>query len=328
MNVEQARRYIIEQVAKMDSSYEEFEVQFMGGEPLMEFPLIREVSEWLWQQNFQIPLVQIFISTNGTLLSESMKSWFSQNKERICMGLSFDGTRLMQNVNRCDSAAIVDLRYFASTWPRQSVKMTLSPATLPHLYSGVQFLYESGFNEIAVDLAMGKNVDWKQEHLSVLYQQLTQLEDFYLAHPSFSLISILDIDVLQPLRKNSQIKKCSCGEQLVCVDCDGQEYACHLFSPVAATREQAVASQQIEFSNYERFISDQCKPCLLASVCTMCYGMNYICNGSISEQFSFTCQAFKIQYLIACDLQRRRAEIRGDKTFVQQIDSVLEQFKN
>lgn len=328
MTALQAKRYICEQVEKLDESYEEFEVQFMGGEPLMVFPLIREVSEWLWQQDFKKPLAQIFIPTNGTLLTENIKSWCVQHKDEVCLGLSFDGNRLMQNKNRSNSASQVDLSFFATTWPHQSVKMTLSPETLDYLYDGARFLHDEGFKEIAVDLAMGKDVKWKQEHLKILSIQLRRLSDFYIEHRDLKPISMLGLDVLQPLRQNQRLKKCSCGENLVCIDYDGQEYACHVFSPITASKPQAKESQKIDYSQHERFISEQCKECLLSSVCTICYGMNLICNGDISQQSSFTCQSFKIQYLIACELQMRLAESKDDAITQQQIAYIVKQIKN
>lgn len=325
MTTAQAQQYILEQVAKLDDSYDEFEVQFMGGEPLVVFPLIREISEWLWMQTFPVPLVQIFIPTNGTLLNEDMKRWFSAHREEITLGLSFDGNRLMQNRNRSDSAAQVDVAYYAKTWPRQSVKMTLSPDTISLLYDGVLFLYDIGFKEITVDLAMGKQVKWEQQHLKLLSEQLSLLADYYVQHENVVPISMLGIDVLQPLREQQRKKKCSCGENLVCVDCDGQEYACHVFSPITASRQQASDSQKIDFTKQEDFISEQCRECLLSSVCTKCYGMNFICNGRITQQSAFTCQSFKIQYLIACDLQLRLAKIRNDQHVQQQIEHIINQ---
>lgn len=324
----QAKNYICEQVEKLDNSYEEFEVQFMGGEPLMVFPLIREVSEWLWQQVFKKPLAQIFIPTNGTLLTEDIKKWCTQYKDKVCLGLSFDGNRLMQNRNRSNSASQVDLSFFVATWPRQSVKMTLSPETLDYLYDGVLFLHDEGFKEIAVDLAMGADVNWKQEHLKSLSVQLRRLSDFYIEHRDPEPISMLGIDVLQPLRKNQRMKKCCCGEDLVCIDYDGVEYACHVFSPITASKQQAAESRKLDFSQHELFISGQCKECLLSSVCTRCYGMNFICNGSITQQSAFTCQSFKIQYFIACDFQMRLAKSRDDEKTQQQIEYIIKQIKN
>lgn len=325
MSANDAMRYIQQQVALLKSSYYELEVQFMGGEPLMAFSLIKEVSEWLWKENFNIPLVQIFVPTNGTLLNDEMKAWFSQHKEQICLGLSFDGNRLMQNINRSQSSSLVDLKFFAQTWPNQSVKMTISPETLPLLYDGVMFFYEQNIFNVAVDLAMGKNVEWKHKHLALLAEQLQRLSSYYITNPSTPRISMLDLDIAQVLNRESN-KKCSCGEDLVCIDFDGTAYACHVFAPITAPKNLANSSREIDFANSKSKVSYPCDKCLLFPLCTFCYGMNYLQTGDITKQSAFTCQAFKIQFLATCDLQQQIASQTKDVHKTEIINKIVSLF--
>lgn len=331
MTVSDAKRYISEQVSKIDlDKFDEFDVQFMGGEPLMRFSLISDVSEWLWNQTWPLPLAQVFAPTNGTLLNDDMKQWLSSHNDRICLGLSFDGNQIMQDKNRSGSFSSIDLAYFANTWPNQSIKMTLSPQTLPYLYQGVVFLREKGFREIVVDLAMGSSIKWDSCHLQVWATQLQQLADYFLENSQFPPVSLLDIDVLNVLRKESRQKKCGCGEQIVCIDTDGKEYACHLFAPITVQQSIAKASQQLNFVHYTDFENDVCRGCLLSPLCTTCYGMNFLTTGDITRQAPFTCQAFKIQFFIACDMNYRLAQ-RNKNTekmsFIEEIIKKIESLK-
>lgn len=323
MSISNAKLYISEVVNSLDESYQSFEVQFMGGEPLLQFPLIKEVSEWLWQAYFPISLDCEFAPTNGTLIDQEMKKWFSANRDRICLGLSFDGNRLMQNVNRSNSATQVDLDFFKNTWPNQSVKMTISPNTISMLRDGVVFLHKQGFRHITADLAMGKEVVWKDEHLKLYRQQLGLLSDYYLEHPQIPRLSLLNLDIRSLFLDNDNKKKCSCGEDLVCIDTDGTEYACHLFSPATMSEEQAKASLAIDFTDHSAFIPDDCGDCLLFLQCPCCYGMNFLCYGNVSTQSAFTCQAFKIQFLANCELQHRLAITRNDKETINLIDKII-----
>lgn len=115
MSTAKAMDIISQQLNLLDDAVDTFEIQFMGGEPLLEFPLIKEVSEWVWDMNIQNRKIILFAPTNGTLLNTEMKHWFSRNKDRITLGLSFDGDMIMQNINRSDSFKNVDLRYFVNT---------------------------------------------------------------------------------------------------------------------------------------------------------------------------------------------------------------------
>lgn len=55
-----------------------------------------------------------------------MKNWFNLNKSRIILGLSYDGTDFMQDINRSGSSKFIDKKFFLETYPKQSVKMTIS----------------------------------------------------------------------------------------------------------------------------------------------------------------------------------------------------------
>lgn len=314
------QRLVLSQVESLPEEYDSFEIHFMGGEPLLEFPLIREISEWLWSQSFKKILTMIYAPTNGTLLTAEIRNWASSNKDRFCLGLSFDGDSSMQNVNRSKSASKVDLKFFSSTWPKQSVKMTVSPSTVNSLADGVKYLHNNGFISVVTDLAMGKEIGWEAQHLKTLSNQLDELSKFYVQERTNCHMSMLDIDIfgLEMPQDNTQ-KSCSCGEDLSCIDLNGEEYACHLFSPVALPIDRAKESQSIEFDNYHILQSKVCQKCVLNCLCNHCYGMNYICTGDVTKADPFHCAAFKIMFTANCRHQLRIAKQDNDKVAFERI---------
>lgn len=327
MSLSQAKSFLLREIEALGTEYSEFEVQFMGGEPLMAFPMLKNLSEWLWKQSFHQKLSHIFVVTNGTLVDETNKKWFSDNKERFCLGLSFDGNRLMQDLNRSCSSHRVDLDFFVKTWPRQTVKVTISPKTLPLLAEGIRSLHQAGFASITADLAMGMNVEWGKSHLALLNQQLHLLMDYYLQEPSLHPFSLLDIDVERILLPSENIRKrCGCGEDLVCVDCDGTSYACHLFSPVAISETEARwIKENTDFHNHKAFVPNGCERCLLYPACTVCSGMNYICNKDIQKQLPFTCQSFKMIFMACCEFQLRLAKQSGNTGKRLRMEKIVKQ---
>ena len=216
MNAAKAKGIIREQIEALDDEYEVVEIQFMGGEPLLEFPLIKECAEWLWSTPITDKQMMLFAPTNGTLLTNDMKEWFAKNKDRIHLGLSFDGDMAMQNANRSSSFHNVDLDFFVKTWPNQSVKMTISPDTISNMADGVKFLHQIGFKYISADLAMGDSVGWTKEKHCIYQTELKKLIEFYLANPQLIPFSMLRVDVntiMHPKTENH--KTCSCGEDMV-----------------------------------------------------------------------------------------------------------------
>lgn len=325
MGAAKAKQIITEQLSLLGDDYDSVEIQFMGGEPLLEFPLIKEISEWLWSLSMNKKLMVLFAPTNGTLLNEEMKSWFSANRERIHLGLSFDGNQTMQDINRSKSHKNVDLNYFVKTWADQSVKMTISPKTINNLSDGVVYLHRKGFNYISADLAMGPSLLWSNASLRDYQLELRKLIKFYLENPRLIPFSMLRLEISPAIfRKRKNVKTCSCGEDMVCVDWTGKSYACHLFSPVAIPIDKAERSNRLyNFSNQSQFNSDSCSKCILNNVCNHCYGMNYLCSDDITKPSPFHCSAFKIMFAANCRFRLMQAEKNNDENTVSEITSIL-----
>ncbi len=325
MNAHRAKQIVSEQVNNLNESYDSVEIQFMGGEPLLEFSLIKEVSEWLWEAPIEKKLKVLFAPTNGTLLTEEMKAWFYRNRKKINLGLSFDGDIDMQNRNRSASFDKVDLDFFAKTWPDQSVKMTISPETISNLSKGVKFLHAKGFRYISADLAMGPSVKWTTDALKQYQKELDNLSNFYVEHTDLIPFSMLRLDIMSiSKRKSSNVKTCSCGEDLVCVDWTGKTYACHLFSPVSIPIEKARKSNEIyDFSNHAQFDSPICSKCALNNLCNHCYGMNYLCTGEANKPDAFHCRAFKLLFAANCRFRLMMAEKQNDTHLQRQISKLL-----
>ncbi len=324
MTAKKAKLIIQEQMSSLNDDYDSVEIQFMGGEPLLEFSLIQEVSEWLWSSPFASKVMALFAPTNGTLLTCEMKTWFTENKDKIHLGLSFDGNIDMQNTNRSSSFDKVDLSYFASTWPEQSVKMTISPETISHLAEGVKYLHNKGFKYISADLAMGPTINWSKQSLVSYKQELNKLALYYLENPMLIPFSMLRVNIESIGRSKHNVKTCSCGEDMICVDWTGKTYACHLFSPVSLPMDKAVKSNhKYTFSDHSQFESPICAKCILNVSCNHCYGMNYICTDDISRPSPFHCNAFKILFVENCKFRLAQAEQNNDTKALQSINQVI-----
>ena len=326
ITVKKAKQYLKEQIFCIENEYDSFEVQFMGGEPLLKFSLIKELSEWLWSTEWPKQLLTIYIPTNGTLLNKTRKEWFSTNRERICLGLSFDGNLTMQDKNRSCSSKKIDLNFFASTWPEQSVKLTISPDTINSLSDGVLFLNKYGFSHISADLAMGGNIKWNSGHLFAFRNQIriisNNIQKGTLPETVFSMLS-LPILSMKTICKEYSGKQCNCGESLICVDIDGKVYPCHLFTPLSAGKHNSIEEIfDVDFADHSLFNLGKCKDCLINAICNNhCYGMNYKTYGSLSNSSLFHCQAFKLLFIENCLLQYKLAE-KKDNDFIK--NNILE----
>lgn len=330
MSVESAKKVLQRAIEALDDSYDSIIVQFMGGEPMLNFDLIKEVSEWLWSQNLKVKIKNVHAPTNGTILTPEMKEWLVTNKERFSLALSFDGNRLMHNINRSGSADVIDMRFFAETFPDVAVKMTLSPDTIGYFYEGYRYLHEQGFNEIGPSLAIGDNVGWEKKHLRIMNEQLDLLIQYFIDNPEVRRVGNFALPVWNILDPEAPDLACRVGRDIVCYDCDERAYPCHIFSPIAMEREMSDKSTKIDFEE-TRKISGPCTHCLLNKVCSRCFGINYRDRGDCMMPSAFDCAQFKLFFYANCKLQSMLAFMNNDKemqAIMSKVNNVLKHIKS
>ena len=322
MSAETAKSCLKKTIESLNEDYDSVIVQFMGGEPILSFDLIKEVSEWIWSQSFKVSVRNVHAPTNGTILTPDIKEWLKTNKDRFSLALSFDGDRLMQNLNRSGSSDCIDLSFFAETFPNVSVKMTLSPTTIGHFYEGYKFLIEHGFKQIGPTLAIGDNIGWRKEHLQILKCQLDLLVDYFVNHPEIERVGNMALPVWDILYEDALDHTCRVGRDIVCYDYNGKEYPCHIFSPIAMNIEKALKSTTIDFEEIRNHPSP-CKKCKLNKVCSRCFGINFRDRGDCMMPSAFDCAQFKLFFFANCKIQTRLAIKNGDCQMQDLMNKVI-----
>ena len=120
---------IIDKEIQNREMFEGFEFDLFGGEPFLEFELIKQITEYVCEKLCGYPHT-IFLTTNGTLVHGEIQKWLLKHKDCVVCGLSLDGTREMHNINRSNSFDKIDIDFFAQNYPMQDNKMTISNTLL------------------------------------------------------------------------------------------------------------------------------------------------------------------------------------------------------
>ncbi len=317
-----------EEFSKENDKFDNITIQFMGGEPLLRFDLIRDICEWIWQQEFPIPITNISFPTNGTLLNAEMYKWFIENRDRIHPQLSFDGNRIMQDVNRSNSSEKVDLEFFAHYFPHDGVKMTLSPQTIGSLSEGVIFLHNLGFTYVEANPAYGRSINWDKHHVELLMTELNKMVDYYMEHPNLTPMHLISLPVWMVLDEDREPSHCQLGDKLVCYDCDGKSYPCHFFSPITLDDKKLKQSTELNFKEIHNKLSSSCSKCFLKTICLTCYGSNFLDTGSCINQSAFTCAQFKIYFFVSCRYHLLDANRTNDEQKKALITKILKIIKD
>ncbi len=300
MDTELAKKIILKeaQFVKESADFEEMEIDFMGGEPFMNFPLIKKIVEWLEGGVIDIPYI-CFATTNGTLLTDEIKNWLREHKNAINLGASYDGNSEMQSTNRGTDKYKLDLDFFHELWANQPFHMTISKETLPNLAKGVLDIHKKGYK---VEGALAEGVDWTIQDALLYREQLFILKNAYLKNTALTPFNILTkyVSVFYSAdTEKVQEKWCGTGKYMATYDIDGKKYGCHMFTPIVLG-DKAILSDSVD---WDKTADDYCKTCVLRNFCPTCAGFNYKYRGSLAARDRRWCPMILAEAITACEFQ-------------------------
>ena len=309
MNFDVAKTIIDRVSHQYDTNNAHIEFLLFGGEPLLRFSLIQSIVQYL-RSSAELPHYNVFAPTNGTVLTEDMKTWLRENKDCFVLGLSLDGAKSTQDRNRSNSFDKIDLNFFKTTWPTQNVKMTVSRESICNYANDVIFIHQQGFGINGADFCIATQ-DWNDTSiLSVFASQMSMLVDFYSTDNNYEKYynSIFNRDLATCVASNrSREKYCGVGDSLLFYDSDGSAYPCTMLTPMNLTPNQINALQDVDFSNPEHFVDEECfANCLIYPICNKCYAGNYINNGQLNKYSKDACALKEIEALFLAEFEARK----------------------
>lgn len=293
MSFETARNILEKEFQQGAESPETDEIvfDFLGGEPFLEFPLIKSLCEWTWSKPRPIPFL-FSATTNGTTLDNTVKQWLREHADRFKVVLSLDGTMSAQEENRPGSINKIDLDFFREVYGDQSLKMTISPETVGQFADGVIHLIKTGFL-VAPSIAHG--VNWTDDTIREYARQLSLLVDWFLLNRNCSLIPQFERSLAPVLDEEPIRRTCGTGRMMATYDVDGRAYPCHLFLPWITGR---ASGWDVAWGN-ENLCDNRCLSCSFARICKHCYGFNFSERGNASIRSRTACLLLKSE-IAAC----------------------------
>lgn len=295
-------------ISKCSEDTEGIEFGFIGGEPLLEFGLIKRIYEYVESKVTDNNYI-FYATTNGTVLTSEMKEWFENHRNKFVLGLSLDGCRETHNFNRSNSFDKIDFDFFLKNWPNQGIKMTLSEYSLEHLAENVIFAHSLGFKEVGgVNLFEGE-FDWSDEkYIKTLIPQLEQLVDFYVKNDGIPLNQMLNKMLYLCENPKREFRKwCGIGTGAIFFDCDGTKYPCPFVTPMTFDEDDLEKIMSYDFTDPRNAIDEDCfNNCYIYPICPTCSGANYLKNKSFKKRDKSKCRIQKLVTLYSADIQAKR----------------------
>lgn len=291
MTFETAQQIISSEIMQFQKSdrnpTDRLSIEFFGGEPLLNFPLIKKIFDWVESLPLTIPIM-FQTTTNGTMFNEESIEWFTTRKDFFRVVLSIDGNDDMQHDNRGCSQKQMPLEYIVANWPNSYFKMTVSAETLPRYAEGIIDLAKKGYK---VPSSLAEGVNWTKKDAEIYRSELIKIADFYLENEQYTPDQPFDYDFSKVYSTHRiPIKNCGVGTNVQIYDTDGKAYPCHLFLPIVHGDEKAGALAEIDFRDDSRLVDDHCIECPLVHLCRTCYGYNQIDRGDVRNRNLTKCK--------------------------------------
>lgn len=311
MSIETAMKYINEVMNSDDCDM--VTIDFMGGEPFVEFQKIKTICEMVWSKEWDKKYT-FYAATNGTLVHGEIKDWLEEHHEQFICALSLDGIKAAHDVNRSNSFDKIDVDFFVRMWPKVRSKTVCSKASLSMLAESLKYIYEVGFPDI--DLKLAYAFDWSDPNeMEELKKQFGNLVDFYVEHPEYKVASLLNVDVNEVNYPGKKIKKwCTVGGDTLSVDMKGDKYPCRYFQDLVRNGKISYEDMwKVDYENIQDTLSGKCVDCLIRDVCRTCYAYNLDECGDFGKKNYYSCVMSRISAYSSAMIHIKKKEVLGDK---------------
>jgi len=209
---------------------------FLGGEPLMEFDLIKQFTEYaeVAAKKANKPL-RLGVTTNLVLVNDRVIDFFRAHKIRF--NTSIDGApatqdrwRIFPDGSGTSRVVVSKVRPILDYLPNTTARSTLDPEGVGNMFENVKYLIGLGYVHLAMMPVMEK--EWTEEQYSTYAAELHKVGDFFIAcyrrgRPFyFKQLNNALKGIALPRRR---VNACGAGRALLCVDRQGRLWPCHRF---------------------------------------------------------------------------------------------------
>ena len=289
------------------------EVDFFGGEPLMNFEVVKQLVEYARSvekekgKNFRFTL-----TTNGLLIDDDVIDF--ANREMSNVVLSLDGRKDVHDRYRVDYAGngswerivpkfqkLVEARGGKNYYMRG----TFTHAN-PDFLEDIKQMLDLGFTELSMEpvvSAPGDEGELTEEDMPVIFEQYEKLAELMLERDRegrpFTFYHYM-IDLTGGPCIYKRISGCGSGTEYMAVTPWGDLYPCHQFVGEekfllgnvwdGVTNTEA----QCDFASCNVYAREECRSCWARLYCSGgCAANAYHSTGSVRGVYKYGCELFK-----------------------------------
>ena len=294
----------LETIKKMilESNDDIHNIQFHGGEPLLNFKLIKRFVEELEKIKGN-SIIKYGMTTNGTIWNREIEDFFIKYKNSFSgyVSISIDGDCKTHNKNRIYinnegsfDIALETAQKMRSIFYWLRCRITVTPNTIEDLFSNVKYLAGLGFKQIAIAFDFFSE-EWNESHIPIIDEQYQKALEYWKKENSQIEISLVD-EVIK-IREN--LGRCQPNKHFYI---DGLIYPCML---VVGMKEHSIGNVEdgIDNKKIDEIIkissidNRQCEKCNNKKACSSnrCKLINKAITGDYYTPPTINCVLENIQ---------------------------------
>jgi len=305
-------------LVKNSGNRKNLEVDFFGGEPLMNFDVIKKLVDYgrslekEYNKHFRFT-----VTTNGVLLDEEKMDYINENMDNVV--LSIDGRketndRMRKTINKKGSYDLIVDNYKKFISKRGSkdyfARGTYTSNNLD-FSEDVKHMRELGFDKISVEPVVAKDEKkyaLKKEHVDILKKEYEKLAEYYIESykskdKKFQFFHFnIDLESGPCIYKRSM--GCGAGTEYVAVTPKGELYPCHQF---VGQEQFIIGSVDEGITNHA--VTDKFKGLSVNDkpACRDCWAKYFCSGGCHANAYNFN-NNLGIPYKTGCELEKKRIE--------------------
>ncbi len=288
------------------------EVDFFGGEPLMNFDVVKRTVYYAKAEAEKRGKRFLFTTTtNGLLLDDETIRFFNEEMENVVLSLDgrkevHDAVRKTVNGKGSFDAVIEKIKKFVRCRGDKHyyVRGTFTAKNLD-FSKDVLFLADEGFDSISVEPVVTDipELQIREEHLPQIEREYEALCDEYVKREAegkgFHFFHF-NIDLEGGPCLSKRVSACGAGNEYFSVVPNGDIYPCHQFAGDRKWRMGNVTEGRLDgdirkqFAQSCLFTRKKCGDCFAKFICSGgCNANNYHYNGDIDTPYEMTCAMMK-----------------------------------
>ncbi len=306
------------------------ELDFFGGEPLMNFRVVKQVVEYARSREKEYnKKFRFTITTNGLLLDDEKIDFI--NREMSNVVLSIDGRkevndyfRVLPNGAGCYDTILPKYKQLVAGRGDKEyyVRGTFTKKNLD-FSNDVFALYDAGFDQISIEPVVGDSDEYAltEKELPAVFKEYEVLAKRILDNEKtgkkFNFFHFM-LDLDQGPCAIKRLRGCGCGNDYVAITPDGDIFPCHQFVGIDEYKMGNIDDgtfnyeMKADFSKAHVYSKPECRKCWAKFYCSGgCNANNYQYMGDIRNAHKLSCQLEKKR--LECAIMMKAVRIFGEQ---------------